>query len=95
MALKHVYLVKMNLYIYSTRNLLPYPMWDITNTPHADTTSSLCHMGLRGQTDKHPLRSQTNPHTGVGELGSDTTLSCPKTHSKGMTVISHFKLEDL
>ena len=53
-ALKHVYLVKRSLYIYSVRNFLPYLMWDITNTPHADTMSSLCPMGLRGQTDKHP-----------------------------------------
>ena len=53
-ALKRVYLVKRNLYIYSVRNLLSYLMWDITNTPHADTMSSLCPMGLRGQTDKHP-----------------------------------------
>ena len=29
-ALKHVYLVKRSLYIYSDRNILPYPMWDIT-----------------------------------------------------------------
>ena len=66
-ALKRVYLVKRNLYIYSARNILPYSMWDITNTPHTDTTSSLCPMRLRGQTNKHPLRSQTNPHTEVGD----------------------------
>ena len=30
-ALKHVYLVKKSLYIYSARNFLPYPMWDITS----------------------------------------------------------------
>ena len=29
-SLKRVYLVKRSLYIYSTRNILPYPMWDIT-----------------------------------------------------------------
>ena len=27
--------------------------------------SSLCPMGLRGQTDKHPLRGHTNPYTKV------------------------------
>ena len=51
-ALKHVYLVKRRLYIYRVRNFLSYPMWDITNTPHA----ALCPMKLRGQTDKHSLR---------------------------------------
>ena len=29
-ALKRVYLVKRSLSIYSVRNILPYPMWDIT-----------------------------------------------------------------
>ena len=31
-------------------------MWDITNTSHADITSSLW-----GQTDKYPIWGQTNP----------------------------------
>ena len=52
MALKRVYRVKMSLYIYSIRNFLPYPMWDVINTPHADITSSLCLTGLWGQTNK-------------------------------------------
>ena len=39
-TLKHVYLVERSLYLYSTKKFLPYPMWDVTNTPHADTTSS-------------------------------------------------------
>ena len=39
-------------------------MWDVTNTPHADTTSSLCLMGLRGQTKQSPT-------SGSG-IGADT-----------------------
>ena len=30
------YLIKMSLYIYSIRNILPYPMWDITNATSAN-----------------------------------------------------------
>ena len=30
-ALKRVYLIKRNLYIYCAKNFLPYPMWDITD----------------------------------------------------------------
>ena len=29
MVLKHVYMIKRSLYIYSVKNFLPYPMWDI------------------------------------------------------------------
>ena len=50
MVLKHVYMVKRSLYIYSTRNFFPYLMWDITNTPHADRMPSLW-----GQIDKYPF----------------------------------------
>ena len=35
-ALKCVYLVKMSFYIYNVRNILPYPMWDITNATSAN-----------------------------------------------------------
>ena len=59
-TLKHVYRVKRSLYIYSTKNFIPYLMCDITNTSHVDTTSSLW-----GQIDKYPLWGQTNPHIGV------------------------------
>lgn len=31
MTLKHVYVVKRSPYIYRTRNLFPYLMWDITH----------------------------------------------------------------
>ncbi|RVW42196.1 Cytochrome P450 85A [Vitis vinifera] len=67
-----IYLVKRRLYIYRASNFLPYPMWDITNTPHADTTSSLCPMGLRGQTDK----AKQTPIPGSG-IGSDTICNDP------------------
>ena len=75
-ALKRVYLVKRNLYIYSVRNLLSYLMWDITNTPfpHVDTTSSLYPMRLLGQTDKHP--------TPTPGLGIDSDTICITTHSQ-------------
>ena len=32
-ALKCVYQVKKSSYLYSTRKFLPYPTWDVTNTP--------------------------------------------------------------
>ena len=47
-------------------------MWDITNILHADTTSSLCPMGLRGQTDK----AKQTPTSGSG-IGSDTICDVP------------------
>ena len=46
MTLKHVYWVEMSPYLHSARKFLPYPMWDVKNTLHADTTSSLCPMEL-------------------------------------------------
>ena len=55
MVLKLIYKVEMSSYLYSVRNFLCYPMWDITNNLHAYTTSSLCLMGLQDQTNKHPL----------------------------------------
>ena len=59
MTLKRVFKVKRDSYFYSVKNFLLYSMWDITNTPHADTTSSLCLMGLRDQqTNKHPLQAK-------------------------------------
>ena len=64
-TLKCVYKVKRSSYLYNAMNFSPYPMWDVTNTPYADTMSSLCPIGLRGQTNKHHLRNQTNPHTEV------------------------------
>ena len=64
-ALKRVYRIKMSLYIYSVRNFLPYLVWDVTNTPHADITSSLYPIGLWGQTNKHPLQDKTNSHIKV------------------------------
>lgn len=70
MTLKRVYRIKKSLYIYDSKNFLPYPMWDITNPPsppfpYTDTTFLLYPMGLSSQTDKHPLWSQTNLHTRV------------------------------
>ena len=65
-TLKRVYRVKRSPYLYSVRNFPPYPIWDVTNTSlSANITFSLYPMGLWGQTDKHPPRGQTNPHTEV------------------------------
>ena len=66
-ALKRVYLVKRSLYMYNAKNILPYPMWDITNTPPWRHNVLVVSYGMRGQTKKHPLRGQTNPHTKVGD----------------------------
>ena len=41
-ALKRVYMITRNPYLYSVRNFPLYLIWDITNTLHADITSSLC-----------------------------------------------------
>ena len=49
-GLKRVYLVKRSLYIYSTRNILPYPMWDITGKALNATYSSLPIPKLRPAT---------------------------------------------
>ena len=60
-ALKRVYWVKRSPYLYSTRKFLPYPMWDVKNNPpppHADTTSSLCPMGLWDQMEQTPTSGQ-------------------------------------
>ena len=46
-TLKRVYEVERSPYLYSARKFLPYPMWDVTNTPHGDRTSSLCHIPHR------------------------------------------------
>ena len=56
-SLKRVYKVKRSSYLYSPRNFFPYPIWNVINISHTHTTSSLCPMGLRDQTNK-----QTNPH---------------------------------
>ena len=45
-ALNDVYKVERNSYIYNIENFLPYPMYDITNISHTDTTSSLCPIRL-------------------------------------------------
>ena len=73
-ALKRVYKVERSPYLYSARKFLPYPMWDVTDTPpppppHADTTSWLCPMGLRGQTEQTP--------TSRSGIGSDTICNDP------------------
>ena len=46
--------------LYSARNIFSYPMWVITITSHANTTPSLCPVGLQGQTNKPALWGQTN-----------------------------------
>ena len=51
-TLKRVYLVKRNLYIYSVRNFLSYPIWDITNTSpcrHNQTRfkAVMAHLGTK------------------------------------------------
>ena len=50
-------------------------MWDITNTPHVDTTSSLCPMGLRGQTNKYQAKQTPTPG-----LGIDSDTICNDLH---------------
>ena len=70
MVLKRVYLVKMSFYIYSTRNILSYPMWDITNSP----PSSPCRHnvlvvshGIAGSNKQTPLTGLNKPlHQGRG-----------------------------
>ena len=52
MILKYIYRVKKSSYLYSGKNFLLYPMWDVINTLHADTTFSLYPMRLWGQTNK-------------------------------------------
>lgn len=46
-------------------NFLSYPMWNIINTFHVNTTCSLYPTGLQGQIDKHSQRGQINPHIRV------------------------------
>ena len=78
-ALKRVYRVKMSPYLYNVKNFLPYSMLDVTNIPlppNADTTSSLCPMGLRGQTDKHSIGAKHTP-TSRSKVGSDTICNDP------------------
>ena len=67
MTLKCVYKVKGPILI-RLRTLSP--IWCRTSqTPpsHADTTSLLCLMRLRGQTNKHPSLGQTNKHSSQGQ----------------------------
>ena len=66
-ALKRVYLVKRSLYIYSVRNLLPYPMWDITNTPPCRHNVLVVSHGITGPNRQTPLTEPNKPpHRGRG-----------------------------
>ena len=43
-ALRRVYKVKKNLYIYNLDNFLPYPMWDIINLMYLVVLSLLSYL---------------------------------------------------
>ena len=73
-ALKRVYLVRRSLYIYSARNLLPYPMWDITNTLSCKHNVLVVSHGITGPN----RQSQTNPHIG-SQINFDTICNDPHT----------------
>ena len=55
-----IWLREVHIYI-ALRTFLPIQYGMSQTPPHADTTSSLYPMGLRGQTNKHLLRGHTNP----------------------------------
>ena len=66
-ALKRVYLVKRSLYIYSAKNILPYPMWDITNTPPCRHNVLVVSHGIVGLNKQTPLTEPNKPpHRGWG-----------------------------
>ena len=71
MAVKRANKVEMSSYLYSAKKFLPYPMWDVTNTP-------MQTMGLQSQMDKHSLQGQTKqtPTSGSG-IGSDIICNDP------------------
>ena len=75
-TLKRIYKVTRSPYLYSAMNFLPYLMWDVTNTPHANTTSSLCSIGLWGWTDEHPNGAKQTL-TLRSEIGFDTICNDP------------------
>ena len=59
-ALKHVYKVERSPYLYSARKFLPYPMWDVTNTPPMQTQRPRCVPWDYGAKRNKP------PHQGRG-----------------------------
>ena len=59
-ALKRVYKVERSPYLYSARKFLPYPMWDVTNTPPCRHNVLVVSHGITGP-------NGTNPHIGVGD----------------------------
>lgn len=63
MTLKHVYMIKMNLYLYDVKNFLPFLMWSIINI--IDTIYLLYSTRLLDQTENHLIWGQTNPHLGL------------------------------
>ena len=61
MTLKRIYLVKRNLYIYNTRNILPYLMWDITNTPSCRHNVFIVSHGIVGPNKQTPFKGPNKP----------------------------------
>ena len=59
-ALKRVYKVERSPYLYSARKFLPYPMWDVTNTPPCRHNVLVVSHGIAGP-------NGTNPHIRVGD----------------------------
>ena len=71
-ALKRVYLVKRSLYIYSARNFLSYPMWDITNTLPCRHNVLVVSHGIARSNRQTPLTGSNKPPTPGSGIGSDT-----------------------
>ena len=77
-ALKRVYFVKRSLYIYSVRNILSYPMWDITNTPPLMQTQRPHYVpwdcGAKQTNTPYGVKQTPTPVLGIG---SDTICNDP------------------
>ena len=63
-ALKRVHLVKMSMYIYSAKNFLPYPMWDITNTLPSKYNVLVVSYEIVGSNRQTPLIGPNKPPHG-------------------------------
>ena len=63
-------MVKKNSYLYNAKNSLPYPMWNITITRHANTISCCIPWDCELKRQTPITRSNKPPHGGL-RIGSN------------------------
>ena len=64
-ALKRVYKVERSPYLYNARKFLPYPMWDVRNTPPPPPPP--CRHNVLVVSHGIAGPNETDPHIGVGD----------------------------